>query len=84
MAHRDCVSKYGARLVTDGMLCANSTSEQPCKADSGGLLVTRSPEGSYSLAGIFSVGMIRSGHDNLGIFTNITAVSGWLADIVFE
>ena len=79
MHHEDCLSRYGSRVVTDQTLCATTNSEGSCQIDSGGLLVVRSSDGSYSLAGIYSLGMISSSHDNIGIFTNITAVSEWLA-----
>ena len=82
MPHGDCVTRYGDTLVTDRMLCAASNSEQPFKADPGGLLVVRSPEGSYSLAGIFEMGIIHGRHGDSGMFTNITAVSDWLADVM--
>ena len=79
-AHRDCVRRYGRTVVTDRMLCAATRSKEPCRTDSGGPLVVRSPNGSYSLAGILSVGMICSHTDNVGVFTNISAVHDWLAD----
>ena len=79
MPHGECVRRYG-RIATDRMLCADSSSEQTCRIDSGGPLVVRNTDGSYSLAGIFSVGMICSSRDTVGIFTNITAVGDWLAE----
>ena len=65
------------------MLCAASLCKEMCQADSGGPLVVNSPYGSYSLAGIFSVGMIYSSSShNTGMFTNISVVHDWLADAI--
>ena len=80
MAHGDCVKQLGRAAVTDRVLCAASRSEEQCQTDSGGPLVVRSSDGSYFLAGIFSVGMICSNSDNIGVFTNISVVRDWLTD----
>ena len=42
--------------------------------------MVRGPDGSFMLAGISSVGMVCGSGDNMGIFTNITAVNDWLVD----
>lgn len=80
MPHSECVGRYGSTVVTDRMLCAASSSDRSCFTDPGGPLVVRGPDGSYTLAGIFSSGMRCSNRDDVGIFTNITAVHDWLAD----
>ena len=82
MAHRECERRLGRAVMTDRVLCASARSEEACQADPGGLLVVRSPDGSYSLAGIFSVGMICSSSENIGVFTNISVVRNWLADSI--
>lgn len=81
MPRSKCVSRYG-KAVTDRMLCAASSSNSSCWSDPGGPLVVRGPDGSYSLAGIFSGGMGCNIRDHIGIFTNITAIRNWLTDYV--
>ena len=78
--HGDCASRYGKEVVTDRILCASSDSEKSCQPDSGGPLVVRSSSGSYTLAGIMSMGMICGSGGSLGVFTNITTVNDWLVD----
>ena len=80
MAHRECVRRLGRAFVTDQVLCASTRSKEACQADSGGLLVVRSPDSSYSLAGIFSVGMICGSSEGIGVFTNISVIRDWVAD----
>ena len=80
MDHNDCVSQFSRGHVTDQMLCASSRSDRLSQSDSGGPLVIRSPDGSYSLAGVLSMGMGREIYDDIGVFTNIAAVRDWMAD----
>lgn len=78
MPHSECVSRYGRGFVTDRMLCASTTSKGLCQTHSGGPLVVRRPDGSYSLAGILSAGMRCSTRDSVGLFTNMSAMYDWL------
>ena len=78
MPHRECFCRYGGDVVTDRVSCATFSSEELCHSDSVGPLVVRSPDGSYSLAGIPAVGMLCSNRDKIAVFTNITAVNDWL------
>ena len=86
MPHSECVSRYDSRYSSrarrDWKLCATSSSREWCRSDPGGPLVVRSPDGSYSLAGIASKGMGCDSHDDVAIFTNIAAVYDWLTDYV--
>ena len=79
MAHSDCVSRFGS-YITNQMLCATSSDADSCLTNPGGPLVVRSPDGSYTIAGIFSAAMKCSSHDNVGVFISVTAVHNWLAD----
>lgn len=88
MLQEDCVRRfpaiYGKAVVTDRMMCAGSSSVNSCRHDSGGLLVVRNPEGSYSLAGILGPGITCDSSGNVGIFTKIPAVNDWLVENMIE
>lgn len=79
MSHWACVRKYGS-YVTDRMLCVASSSHYPCFTDLGGPLIVRSADCSYSLAGIFSVGMKCTSSEGVGVFTSLAVVRDWLAE----
>lgn len=66
--------------MTDEMLCVIPNSQDSCVTDLGGPLVVRSPDGSYSLAGVFSAAMRCTSDHNFGFFISVAAVRDWLAD----
>lgn len=80
MSHSHCAGVLSKGYVTDQMLCASGSSEESCQINSGGPLVVRSSEGSYSLAGIHSQRITRDRSNRIGIYTNITALHDWLAN----
>ena len=80
MSHKDCIREQGRRFVTDRMLCATTSTDKVCLTDSGGPLVVCNLYGTYSLAGIFSMGMGCNYHHGVGVFTNIMGVRDWITE----
>ncbi|CAG2056563.1 unnamed protein product [Timema podura] len=79
LAHSECVRIYGSSIVTDQIICTQSTNgESTCSGDSGGPLVIVDSEGNHTQIGLVSFGATGLCAEYPTGYTNVAENLAWI------
>nr|CAD7434111.1 unnamed protein product [Timema monikensis] len=79
LEHSECVHIYGSSIVTDQIICTQSTNgESTCSGDSGGPLVIMDSEGTPTQIGLVSFGAKGLCVEYPTGYTNVAASLAWI------